>query len=62
MHIIPTKEHHSKNNFSLGYGSNNDRLQKKKWCALKKDHADTSDNMNFGFSCIIIKRYFNHQK
>lgn len=29
MHIIPTKEHHSKNNFSLGYGSNNDRLQKK---------------------------------
>lgn len=29
MHIIPTKEHHSKNNFSLVYGSNNDRLQKK---------------------------------
>lgn len=29
MHIIPTKEHHSKNNFRLGYGSNNDRLQKK---------------------------------
>lgn len=36
MHIIPTKEHHSKNNFSLGYGSNNDRLQKKMMCIKKR--------------------------
>lgn len=38
MHIISTKEHHSKNNFSLGYDSNNDRLQtkRKKSCASSK--------------------------